>query len=128
MNKLLKGAGFYLLIFIIIVGIVQFSGTQTQEVEKLEFSQVYKELTDENIQRIHFIKCMRNAGLSIERLKRYLDLFVEGEDTVTERKEILLSQREELIAKIQELEDTLNYLDYKINNYDCIIKQKELSK
>ena len=55
LNKLLKGAGFYLLIFIIIVGIVQFSGTQTQEVEKLEFSQVYKELTDENIQRIHFI-------------------------------------------------------------------------
>lgn len=83
---------------------------------------------DKDIQRIHFIKCMRNAGLSIERLKRYLDLFVEGEDTVTERKEILLSQREELIAKIQELEDTLNYLDYKINNYDCIIKQKELSK
>ena len=34
LNKLLKGAGFYLLIFIIIVGIVQFSGTQTQEVEK----------------------------------------------------------------------------------------------
>ena len=83
---------------------------------------------DKDIQRIHFIKCMRNAGLSIERLKRYLDLFVEGEDTVTERKEILLSQREELITKIQELEDTLNYLDYKINNYDCIIKQKELSK
>ena len=83
---------------------------------------------DKDIQRIHFIKCMRNAGLSIERLKRYLDLFVEGEDTVTERKEILLSQREELIAKIQELEDTLNYLDYKINNYDYIIKQKELSK
>ena len=83
---------------------------------------------DKDIQRIHFIKCMRNAGLSIERLKRYLDLFVEGEDTVMERKEILLSQREELIAKIQELEDTLNYLDYKINNYDCIIKQKELSK
>ena len=55
MNKLLKGAGFYLLIFIIIVGIVQFSGSPTEEVEKLEFSQVYQELTDENISRLHFI-------------------------------------------------------------------------
>ena len=71
MNKLLKGAGFYLLIFIIIVGIVQFSGTQTQEVEKLEFSQVYKELTDENIQRIHFISDTSVEGTIKDSNKKF---------------------------------------------------------
>ena len=71
LNKLLKGAGFYLLIFIIIVGIVQFSGTQTQEVEKLEFSQVYKELIDENIQRIHFISDTSVEGTIKDSNKKF---------------------------------------------------------
>ena len=54
-NRFLKGAGFYLLLFIIIIGIVQFSGTQTTKVEELKFSEVYKNLTEENISRIHFV-------------------------------------------------------------------------
>ncbi|RDY26190.1 ATP-dependent zinc metalloprotease FtsH [Romboutsia weinsteinii] len=55
MNKILKGAGFYLLIFIIIIGIVQFSGSPTEQVKPLEFSKVYRELTEGNISRLYFI-------------------------------------------------------------------------
>ncbi|MCR1585568.1 ATP-dependent zinc metalloprotease FtsH [Clostridioides difficile] len=55
MNKLLKGAGFYLLVFIIIVGIVQFSGKPTEKIKDLKFSEVYRELTDENISRLYFV-------------------------------------------------------------------------
>lgn len=55
MNKFFKGIGFYLIITIIIVGIIQFSGTPTQEVKTLEFSKVYRELTNENISRLYFI-------------------------------------------------------------------------
>ena len=55
LNKFLKGAGFYLLLFMIIIGIVQFSGTKTTQVEEIEFSKVYKYLTEENISRIYFI-------------------------------------------------------------------------
>lgn len=61
MNKFLKGAGFYLLLFMIIIGIVQFSGTKTTQVEEIEFSKVYKYLCDENISRIKFIE-----GTSVE--------------------------------------------------------------
>ena len=42
LNRFLKGAGFYLLLFIIIVGIVQLSGTKTTQTKELEFSKVYK--------------------------------------------------------------------------------------
>lgn len=55
MNKFFKGIGFYLLIFIIIVGIVQFSGKPTEKVESLEFSKVYRELQNENVSRLYFI-------------------------------------------------------------------------
>ena len=71
MNKLLKGAGFYLLIFIIIVGIVQFSGNPTEQVDKLEFSQVYQELTDENILSIHFISDTAVEGVIKDTNKKF---------------------------------------------------------
>ena len=41
LNKFLKGAGFYLLLLIIIVTIVEFAGTPTETVKELNFSQVY---------------------------------------------------------------------------------------
>lgn len=56
MNKILKGAGFYLLIFIIIVGIVQFSGSPTEKVEEMKFSSVYRELMKENISSIKIVE------------------------------------------------------------------------
>ena len=47
MNKFLKGAGFYLLLLIIIVTIVEFAGTPTETVKELKFSQVYEYLTED---------------------------------------------------------------------------------
>ena len=55
MNKFFKGIGFYLLIFIIIVGIVQFSGKPTEEIKQYEFSQMYRELSEGNISKLYFI-------------------------------------------------------------------------
>lgn len=77
-----------------------------------------------DLRRIQFIKCMRLSGLSIEMLKQYIDLFHEGEHTVSLRKEILLKQREEIINKMDELQKTLNHLNHKIQLYDEIISQK----
>ncbi|MEG0180247.1 MAG: ATP-dependent zinc metalloprotease FtsH [Terrisporobacter sp.] len=71
MNRFLKGAGFYLLLFAIIIGIVQFSGTQTTKVEELEFSKVYKYLNDENISRIHFIDGTSVEGVIKDSNKKF---------------------------------------------------------
>lgn len=73
---------------------------------------------------IEFIKCMRNAGLSIEVLTKYVELFNEGKFTLKERKELLISQREKLIEKQEDIKKTLERLDYKIELYDDIISGK----
>jgi cell division protease FtsH len=55
LNKFFKNIGFYLLIFIIIVGIVQFSGKPTEKIESMEFSKVYRALSDGNVSKLYFI-------------------------------------------------------------------------
>lgn len=85
-------------------------------------NRIYKE---EDIGWIEFIKCMRNAGITIERLIEYVNLFMQGDETIEARKEILKEQRKQLLLKKQEIEYTLNKLDKKIENYDTCYLNKE---
>lgn len=73
---------------------------------------------------IEFIKCMRNAGLSIEVLTKYVKLFKEGKSTVKERKNLLIGQREKLLEKQEDIKKTLERLNYKIELYNDIISGK----
>ena len=55
MKKIFKGMGFYLLILIIIIAIVQITGKPAEKVKQMKFSEVYRELDKENIKNINFI-------------------------------------------------------------------------
>ena len=78
-----------------------------------------------DLKRIKFLKCMRLSGLSIDMLSQYIYLLQEGEHTLPQRKEILLKQRAEIVSKMNELQDTLDHLDHKIESYDDVIAKKE---
>ena len=71
---------------------------------------------------------MRQAGLSINILKKYISLFKEGESTILQRKKLLEEQKMILIHKIDRMNIALNRLNYKIDYYEkeIIVKEKEL--
>ena len=73
---------------------------------------------------IEFIKCMRNAGLEIEILKQYVELFKQGSKTVKERRLLLEEQRKKLLEKQKDIKATLERLNYKIKIYDEIEQGK----
>lgn len=80
--------------------------------------------TQEDCQRIGFVKCMRSAGLSIEVLKQYFELFARGKRTLKARRDLLAAEREKLRARMTELQETISRLDYKISVYDKALKSK----
>lgn len=74
---------------------------------------------DENdVKRIEFVKCMRNAGVEVNALKRYLQLFDKGIDTAEQRKEILIEQRNILEKKLKAMQSAYDRLNYKIDLYN----------
>ena len=82
----------------------------------------YSEL---DVRRIEFIKCMRTAGLPVEVLIKYYGLVQQGDATMEERKAILVEQRAEITARMDELQQTLDLLDYKIGFYENALVEKE---
>ena len=68
---------------------------------------------------------MRGASVSIEALIEYMQLFAEGDSTVAARKALLEEQRDLVQERISEMQAGLDRLNYKIENYDSIIRKAE---
>ena len=82
--------------------------------------------SEEDCNWVEYIKCMRSAGVSVETLIEYVKLFHEGPETIQSRKSLLIEQREQIAAKIEELNTVLNRLDVKIEGYENhMIKYEE---
>lgn len=83
-----------------------------------------RDYSEANCRTVEFVKCMRDAGMSIEALTEYMGLFYGGDETVERRKAILQNQREDIRRRIVELEAALSRLDYKIDHYEDIMRHE----
>ena len=72
---------------------------------------------------VEFSKCMRSAGVQVEALIEYVDLFFK-EGTEEARKDILVEQRARLQEQYEQLKATMERLDYKIAHYEEIMGKK----
>lgn len=84
-----------------------------------------RDYTEEDCRWIEFVKCMRNAGLEIEVLAKYLALFQKGDSTIAQRKELLIRQRDQLAARLDDMQKTLDRLNYKIESYEHTVVKAE---
>jgi DNA-binding transcriptional MerR regulator len=82
----------------------------------------YNEL---DLRRVDFIKCMRSAGLPVEVLTHYMELVQQGDETIEARKEIMVEQRDLLAARMEEMQKTLDRLNYKVDVYEKALLKKE---
>lgn len=81
--------------------------------------------TENDCSWVSFAKCMRNAGLPVEVLIEYVTLFQQGDATTEARKEILIEQRDKLVERLAEMQETLDRLNHKIENYETGLKKAE---
>lgn len=74
---------------------------------------------------IYFVKCMRDSGMPIEALIKYVSLFNEGDSTRNIRKEMLIEQKTAIYKKMDALQEIADKLDRKIERYDQEMAQYE---
>ena len=84
-----------------------------------------RDFNELDARRVEFIKCMRSAGLPIQVLIEYMELVQQDDQTIEARKEILVEQRDLLAARMEEMQKTLDRLNYKIDVYEKALLTKE---
>lgn len=77
-----------------------------------------RDYDEESCQWVGLMKCMRKAGVQIEALIEYVELFRQGDETISARKDILMEQRRRLVQKMDDMQETLERLNYKIEKYE----------
>ena len=98
------------------------------EVERTESG--IRNYTDYDLGWIEFSKCMRNSGMSIESIIEYIKLYNKGDATLEARRQLLVSQRDAMQEKLNDLQATVDKLNKKIENYgnQMSVHEKDMLK
>jgi DNA-binding transcriptional MerR regulator len=71
-----------------------------------------------SIHWIEFAMRFKKAGMSLEAIREYIQLALQGESTKEARREILLEAKAELEKKMCDIQETLDVINYKIDTYE----------
>ena len=70
------------------------------------------------------MNCLKNCGMSISEMREYLTLCLQGEVTIPQRKSMLDQKRSSLLAQQKQIQDALDYIDWKQKFYDDVLSKK----
>jgi len=79
---------------------------------------------DEAIRWLTGVKYLKECGMSIDAIKQFVDLCVEGDSTILARYKIILEQTKIAQKRLEEAKRTAEYMEYKANHYRQIVDQR----
>ena len=79
---------------------------------------------ERDIQWIGNLTCLKKCGMSIQEMKAYLALCLQGESTIPQRKEMLAQKQDALRETMRELQESIAYIDWKQSFYDDVLSGK----
>lgn len=74
-----------------------------------------------DVEWVKSLICLKRCGMSIEEMKEYLALCLQGETSIPQRKTMLAEKRSRLVEQIAELEASVEYIDWKQGFYDDVL-------
>ncbi len=77
----------------------------------------YRAFTDGDLSLIHTISCLKNTGMTIKDIRRYIDYVMQGPATIQQRITLLSEHREKVEARQRKIAQNLQEIDYKLNVY-----------
>ncbi|GIJ49525.1 putative transcriptional regulator, MerR family protein [Virgisporangium aliadipatigenens] len=72
---------------------------------------------EQDVERLRFLCKLRDTGMPVRDMIRYVELINVGDTTNHERLEILVSHRARVVAQIDALQKDLKVIDWKIDFY-----------
>lgn len=81
----------------------------------------YRNFNERNIRWLKSLQCLKKCDMSIKDMKKYMSLCLGGEATISERKLMLAVQKELLRNKINEINESIDFIDNKQKFFDGIL-------
>lgn len=80
---------------------------------------------DVDIEWIEIVACLRATGMTLAKIKHYIELCLKGEQTTRERYRIMVEQQRETMAQAEKIQAHLRLITKKVDHYaNVLINQK----
>jgi Predicted transcriptional regulators len=76
---------------------------------------------EESLNWLIGVKYLKQCGMSVEAIKHFVNLCLEGDATIQERYNMILEQREAAISQLEEAKQRVKYMEDKVRHYLDII-------
>ena len=77
---------------------------------------------DEDYEWLQIISCVKKAGMSLKDIKEFIYMTMKGDETIEDRLNLFLKQRELIEKQIKELQETLETVKFKCWYYETAKK------
>ncbi len=84
----------------------------------------YRVFDEHDINWIRSLTCLKKCGMGIQEMKEYLALCLQGQGTIPERMELLKKYKQNIRARMAELQESLDFITWKENFYRDVLDGK----
>ena len=88
----------------------------------------FRQYTDEDLERLGLICCLKNTGMSIQEIAQFVQLTRQGDHTLKERVELLREHRERVLDRMEEMQKYLEKVTWKLNYFTEKLNAYEASQ
>ena len=88
----------------------------------------FRQYSEEDLERLGLIRCLKNTGMSIQEIARFVKLTHEGDHTLEERVELLREHRERVLERMAEMQEHLDKVTWKLNFFTEKLRADEEQK
>jgi DNA-binding transcriptional MerR regulator len=77
----------------------------------------HRRYSDNDVARVEFLTRLKATGMPLRQMQKYTELIRQGDSTLTERRKILEAHRLVVQAEMGKLQETLDFIETKIERY-----------
>ncbi len=84
-----------------------------------------RQYSEEDLESLGLICCLKNTGMPLQEIARFVRLTQEGEHTLRERCELLRRHRANVVARMEEMQRHLDKVTWKLNFFSDKLRAYE---
>lgn len=80
-----------------------------------------RKYTDEDLEWIRILINLRDIDMPISNIKEYIELYLKGDETIEQRRDLMCRYREYIKKKVEDTISSLEMATEKLRNYDSAV-------
>lgn len=73
---------------------------------------------DKDYEWLKTIECLKKTGMPLQDIRAYIEMVMQGDETIESRQQLFLRQKAVILQQIAELQETLETLEFKCWYYE----------